>query len=455
MGEALISRKGGGMSINGIIQEYRCWAGEGISAGNFVEYINGVSADTDMGNVAGFEVRAKRLDETRVVFVLARHASTVTNVKALACEVVGRNITVGASISLSPGSSQLSACGCADIEIIDSNQVLIISKYGSKLYAHICSVNGLEITLESSTLMGSSLGDDYEDDSVDVSIAKIGENKFFVAHGFGSSFSQLAVNLLTVDGTTVTIGETFYPVVNTAKRSGALISCVALNDSTVFLAHGNTDDDDNLYGVICNIEAETVTFGENVALGDYAEAASSYGHNMIATIALNENKVLVAMKGSATQQLELFVCSIDGTTITCGESVLTTNSYAILPTLLLHSETEVEVIATVGTAATNGYQNIISFVCSINGDTISLSEEIVVATTAANKTNTSCSVGAILTNEGTPLFLFSLKNAASNNCLELYLSLNGVINSESDILGVATLGGLFGDTIKVAVPELS
>jgi hypothetical protein len=454
MGEALISRKGGGMSINGIIQEYRCWAEEGISAGNFVEYIESVSADTDIACTAGGFVTARKLDETRAIFLNFRE-SAASLMKACVCEVVGTKITVGTAVSIS-GTSSGDVCGCAALEVIDSNRVMIVGKNYSKLYVFICSIDGLALTVESSTLLGSSLGTDYEEDEVDVSIAKVGTNKFFVAHGFGSSTSQLAVNLLTVDGTTVTIGETFYPVVNTPKRSGTLISCVALNDSTVFLAHGNSDDGNNLYGVICNIEDTSVTFGENVALGDYATAATTIGATMLSATALNENKVLVSMRGSDTYNIELFVCEIAGTTITCGESVLTSNSYVIKPTMLLRSETEVEVIAVYGTSKTSGYQNIISFTCTIEGNNISLSEERIVVSSTSSKSEDGCCVGAILTNDTkVPLLFCSLGASASNVYKVLYMRLDGVINSKTDILGVATLGGLMNDTIKVAVPELS
>jgi hypothetical protein len=45
----LYGQNKGGMSINGIIKDYYAYAGENISAGDLVEYVNGVAGKTDYG----------------------------------------------------------------------------------------------------------------------------------------------------------------------------------------------------------------------------------------------------------------------------------------------------------------------------------------------------------------------------------------------------------------------
>ena len=48
MAEAkLYGQNKGGMSINGIIKDYYAYAGENISAGDLVEYVNGIASKTE------------------------------------------------------------------------------------------------------------------------------------------------------------------------------------------------------------------------------------------------------------------------------------------------------------------------------------------------------------------------------------------------------------------------
>ena len=71
----LYGQKASGININGIIKDYYAYAGENISAGDLVEYINGVagqttetSANTQLSNVSHTAdvVSAVKLDDSRV-----------------------------------------------------------------------------------------------------------------------------------------------------------------------------------------------------------------------------------------------------------------------------------------------------------------------------------------------------------------------------------------------------
>ena len=64
MGQGAIDYIGvkGGLDINGIIESYYVYAGENISAGDFVEFVNGVAGKVNAGQIieTSYETQVRR-----------------------------------------------------------------------------------------------------------------------------------------------------------------------------------------------------------------------------------------------------------------------------------------------------------------------------------------------------------------------------------------------------------
>ena len=110
MAEAkLYGQNKGGMSINGIIQDYYAYAGENISAGDLVEYVNGIARETNYGESVdtqlssetktGEVISAVTLDENRV-FISHSYGSDYY-LYGLVVTVNGNTITCGTDTQLS------------------------------------------------------------------------------------------------------------------------------------------------------------------------------------------------------------------------------------------------------------------------------------------------------------------------------------------------------------------
>ena len=96
MGTAkLYNQISNGIKINGIIEDYYAYAGENISAGDFVEFVNGIASKTNYGesadtqlctaNYTGEVISAIALDENRVF--IAHSYATDRHLYGIVCMI--------------------------------------------------------------------------------------------------------------------------------------------------------------------------------------------------------------------------------------------------------------------------------------------------------------------------------------------------------------------------------
>ena len=263
----LYSQNGSGGKINGIIEDYYAYAGENISAGDFVEFINGVASQKTETSVD------TAIDNTNVY--------------------TGRTISAVA---------------------LDSSRVFIAHSYGSRydLYGVVCTINGTNITHGTDILLVTGVG--YETSTV--SSVKINDNTVFVAHSFVTNYRLQALVCL-ISGTTIEIKTS--RAINSTNQTGNPQSVTTIDTNKVLIAHNNNDI---LYGVVCEFS------GTGISVGTDTQLSTSISCQVyVSSTTIINNKVFIVYDGTNSYSLYAMVVTISGTTITAGTETLLSGSY--------------------------------------------------------------------------------------------------------------------------------
>lgn len=366
MGIGALDYKKGGSSfdINGIIEDYYVYAGEKVSAGDFVEFINGVasrefetSEDTYLGGANTCETipKAVELPNGNVFIVHRQKPSSAYLLYGIVCEVNKGKITPGTDTRLTNNSDSTAGVNAL---VLPSGDVLV-SYTRSAVYGMVCTINGTTISAGTATKLHSSgttnfhqlilLSDGkfmvfYADNSASyalscavcsvsgktvtggtfkkidtvqnsgatISPTLLPDGKVFVAHQHGNY--TLAGTILTISGTTISNGT--ITSLSAISNSGTEISALTLPSGKVFIAHSNTSGSDYLYGMICTISGTTITAGTDILLKDTTNSAYK-----ISAVLLPDGKVFVAHSESTLYYLNGMICTISDTTITAGTDV--------------------------------------------------------------------------------------------------------------------------------------
>lgn len=338
----LYGQKASGTNINGIIKDYHAYAGENISAGDLVEYINGVSGQTDYGasspvpiNIttekAGYNgISAVQLDDDRVFITYSYRSSTENLTLALGAVIVtikGASITVGTHTVLA--TTAYSGNG-AEAMKLDENRVFIAHPTNGSyhLSVMICTIEGSVITPASDTTVATT-----EYSSSKMSLAKLDDNRIFIAHSHNKDYYYLYGIVITVSGTSITTG-TNTAINSSTGGTGSGMSAKLLPNGNIFIAHTYSKTTSSLYAIIVTVSGTTISKATDTQL-----TGAIYAGN-IRTEVLSETSVFVAYSYSTTSKLNGIVCTVSGTSISAGTiTEINTTSYAGygLSTLLLPS----------------------------------------------------------------------------------------------------------------------
>lgn len=303
----LYSQSGSGGKINGIIEDYYVYAGEKISAGDFVEFINGVagqttetSVDTVIDNTTANTTEglsAVSLDEETAF--IAYSATGSRYLYGVVCKIEGAKVIAGKITLLNAVTNSgrmISAVA------LDSSRVFIAHSSGGMLVAAVCSIEGLEVIYNTQVTLDST-----SDASTAISASKLDDNKVFVAHTYSGKYYLYGI-VCTINGIQIAPGSNT-AVVNSISEAGIRVSTVTLNSSKVFMAHsyGATHF---LYGIVCTISGTAITKGTDTKLKESSSAA-----DRVSACTLDESKVFVAYYGG-DYALNKIICTISNTTIT-------------------------------------------------------------------------------------------------------------------------------------------
>ena len=308
----LYGQNKGGMSINGIIKDYYAYAGENISAGDFVEYIKGIADKTDYGvsaptqlsniYVSAHAISAVLLDNTHV-FIAHSYGNNNYYLYGMVCTINGTSITYGTDTQLST-TKYTAYNNRVNTKLLDTGKILIT--FGNKqsapqLAAMVCTINGTTITAGTETILNLT---DWSGATTSIEILE-SKNKIFIAYNVTSE--SLWGMIVTVSGTTITVNTNTQ--LDTTTYSGHSISTYKLPNGNIFIAH-SYGESYYLYGTIYKITGDTISLVNSVALNTNASTGSE-----IKAVPLVTGDIFIVHTYS-TQYLYATLISITGNTIT-------------------------------------------------------------------------------------------------------------------------------------------
>lgn len=357
---ALDYKKGGSnFEINGIIKDYYVYAGEKVSAGDFVEFINGLASKIDYGKstaetlsstgYSGFYHKAVKLDANRVFIA---HSDSSYKLYGVVITINGIDITVGTDTLL----SSLDDSGMKfSVELVADNKIFIAHCYGAKkhLYSTICTIDGTIITKGTYTMLTEEYWSGYE-----ISTQLLEDGRVFVAHNYGNAY-WLSAMICTIEGTSITPSTD--TIIIEEHSGGYAISTVTLTGNNIFIAHSKTANF-GLYGIVCTVSGTTISKGTDTTL-----ESGKYAGYAISTELLKNGNIFIAHSRTTNYDLNGIVCSVSGTSITHGSDTTLDNTY--------YSGVKISAIQTsnedIFVAYANNQSNLYGMVCKVSGTTIS------------------------------------------------------------------------------------
>lgn len=357
MGEAFLDYKkgGSGLNINGIIEDYYVYAGEKVSAGDFVEFVNGIAGKTTetstltkTSGVAYYDISACKLSKNKV-FIASNNSNQY--LYGTVCTIEGAKITSGTTTQL---HSERYAGSALSVVALDENRVFVAHSINSSymyLQGTVCAIDGTTIKIQATKqlLSGEEVGET-------ISAQLLPSGKIFIASG--GAGSDLYGTVVSVEGTTITRDSTTSLVADSTAWAFTRIATALLDDTTVCIIH-NYGTADLLYGIVCTILGTTVTAGADTSI-----CSSNYSCMFLPSVApLGDGKVFVAhpYKTSSAYYLYGMVCTVSGTTISRGTDTNLNTYTTQSSTVALNSEK-------VFIAHSNG--TLYGIICIINGTTI-------------------------------------------------------------------------------------
>ena len=193
----------GGLNINGLIEEYYVYAGENISAGSFVEFVNGVgsivtntSSPMPIESADGYSERSSScMVSTNKVFIAYRCSSTL----ACAAIVTINNLKVSLGTVYTITSTQNIAITRS--VLIDTNKVLMVTQNNTAKYgeAIVATISGDTISFsQSAQYHSSTVGE--------IDACYVSANKAVIFYESSNIGYDLIAN---VSGTSITFGTKY------------------------------------------------------------------------------------------------------------------------------------------------------------------------------------------------------------------------------------------------------
>ena len=142
-----------------------------------------------------------------------------------------------------------------------------------------------------------------------ISAVTLDENRVFIAYGSGSTNTYLNAIIVTIDGATITKGESVR--ISSDDYAGRTISTVKMTNGNVFVAHSYNVS--KLYGVVCKINDTTITAGEDTLIVN-----DNYAYSEMSAEILDDNRIFIAHSRDINYYLYGIIVTISDTTISKG-----------------------------------------------------------------------------------------------------------------------------------------
>ena len=434
------NRSGG--KINGIIEDYYAYAGENISAGDFVEFINGVAEKIDYGtsvdtlisgdSCEGEAISATKLDDTRVFIAHGSGSSGSLYLYGIVCSIKGSEIIIGTDTWLIP---EMYSGDRVSAVTLDENRVFIAHCYGNNrfLYGMVCKISGTTIeTIGTDTKIR-----EYSSAGSTISAMLLDTDKIFIGHGLNTT--KLYGIICSVSNTTIAIGTDTQ--LSSANGTNTAIAPIKLSIDKIFIAHSQAND--YLYSMICTVSGTTLTAVSPTALSNTSQAGSRISPEL-----LPNGNIFIAHSYAYNSSYSLYgmVVIVNGTTINAGTDVqLDSSNYSgyTISTELLPSG-KVFIAHSYG----NDENYLYGMVATINGTTITAKKD----TQLNNTANTGYAISSVLLDNGTIFLAHSYPYNSSNYWL--YAQMFGIDETNNIPTNNVTITEYETQVRKATTPDI-
>jgi hypothetical protein len=440
MAESLIVRKGGGgAKIDEIIEQFTVAAGQTITAGKFVDYIN--TGSFNQGNATIYhsatvteQYAAVSLSEKRVLVVYKTSNPTAAGT-AKVLQISGTTITSGdAFVFNNANTSEFS------LATLDSTRVVVAyrnsgdSNHGT---AKVLSISGLTITAPSAAFVFSSANTYF------ISPKTLDSTRVFVAYRNEGTNGEGRARVLSISGTTITA-----PTASFLFSASTIVnlSIVALDAFRVFLAYGASNVSGRGIITILNVSGTTIS-GTNTSL--FTTGSLAY----TSVTKIDSGKVVICYRDNGldshgfARAVSILGSSgaifTQGATFTFQSSAVdyvNSNAYYISPNLIENSKIIVSYTSS-NTAVTR--------ILNVSGLTITAYTNSFVF----NNETTAFNHPIIITNNSRVLFLYSNQSNYHLSAKVLEEAKQIVNNTNEKPFGLAKTNGTAGQTVDVFVSE--
>jgi hypothetical protein len=314
MAESYITRKsgGGGIDINGIVESYKVAAGETISAGDFVEFVNKIT-ETNLYStykavdLEPYYISAYLLNETKILLLYHSYSEQLY-IKIGTLDVNNNIINFGNENYVDGNASYIA--GSKAVVLSETKIILVYKSSDNKGVARIININGNDIVINTASKFSRNSGSNFQNKPF--SLIKLSDTKVLAAYldNYNASGEGVAVIIsITNDN---------------------------ISSFNYFLFDNNYDNDipevlllNNQKIVICYIKGSENYIG-NVIVGnlDINFTSINWGNkytfennriDVLHAIKLNENKIIISYGGNAINKGSSLIANIDGTNVTFEE----------------------------------------------------------------------------------------------------------------------------------------
>jgi hypothetical protein len=428
------------LSINGMIEEYKVFAGATVNAGDFVEFVKSNKNSYYQGivnpeNSCNYAPCCLLLDDNRV-FIAHPYDVDANYLYGTIVEINGDTISATTTLLNGYQGSCLFAPSCV---LLEANKVFIAhgaegaNSRENYLHGTIVEIDGTEMTATTTQLISG----DGQCIIKAPSCILLEDNKVFIAcaHGYQSTLYGAIVE---INGTTMNvIFKDSLDVTSGSYCCEAQPTCLLLENNKVFISYSSPDMNTATRIAIVQIDGTTVT--TTIAAAEWFPYTNSN------CILLENNKVFIAYRDTWGSMLCGGIAEINGTevTTTITELCLDESNCMYTPSCVLLEDNKVLVVHSYGEE-----HYLYKTVVDINGT------EMTATTTAINSTANICNnTTSCLSLDANNIFIAHVDG--TDNKLSATIASEGTYAKpyETAINGIAKTGGATGETVEVYIPN--
>lgn len=425
------------VSINGMIEEYKVFAGATVNAGDFVEFVNSSTNNYQQlnttSNSCNYAPSCILLDDNRVF--IAHSYGSDNYLYGTIVEINGDTITATSAQLNSKLNSCEEAPSCI---LLEENKVFIThvglnddSDMQTKNYlaGTIVQINGTTMTATTTQLLTDICI------SFAPSCILLENNKIFIAYSRGIAHMIWGA-IVEINGTDMTITEADGSFCQDSMYCcETQPTCLLLENNKVLISYSAPDMNTATRITIVEIDGTTMTATTKVEGFPYANSNC---------ILLENNKVFIAYRDTWGSMLCGGIAEIDGTevTVTMTELCLDESNCMYTPSCVLLEDNKVLVVHSYGEE-----NYLYKTVVDINGT------EMTATTTAINSTANICNnTTSCLSLDANNIFIAHVDGA--DNKLSATIASEGTYAKPYEIAinGIAKTGGATGETVEVYIP---